>query len=480
MRRSRQTISMILVISIAAFFIIQAQAQNARQPHHHSRKNKGHEPDKAPKVHRGHKGHKGGHKSEPDDDGPDAPCPAKGYCTTDNDATTSDDDEPKPVMVSSGLVTPAPPKPRNSTRRQLAKKYGGPCVAYNPIDRCWRCDPNWAKDRYRLAGCAMGFGRHTTGGKDGPIYKVTDSSDDNVEEPKPGTLRHAVIQKHPLWIIFAKSMTITLQQELLMQCDKTIDGRGKNVKISGGAGISIQFVRNIIIHNIHITDIHVTSGGSIRDSIDHIGLRAAADGDAISIFGSSDIWIDHVSASNAKDGLIDIVANSNGVTISNCHFVHHDKVLLFGAEDTNEKDKEMHVTVAYTHFGKNLIQRMPRVRWGFIHLVNNDYTHWLMYAIGGSHGARIISQGNRFIAPFDPVAKEVTHRTNGLEPGWETWNWRSEGDLMMNGAFFVESGCPDWRAGIDPLDLILPAPATEVTTLTLFTGPLGCRKKRPC
>ena len=172
----------------------------------------------------------------------------------------------------------------------------------------------------------MGFGRHTTGGKDGPIYKVTDSSDDNVEEPKPGTLRHAVIQKHPLWIIFAKSMTITLQQELLMQCDKTIDGRGKNVKISGGAGISIQFVRNIIIHNIHITDIHVTSGGSIRDSIDHIGLRAAADGDAISIFGSSDIWIDHVSASNAKDGLIDIVANSNGVTISNCHFVHHDKV----------------------------------------------------------------------------------------------------------------------------------------------------------
>ena len=51
---------------------------------------------------------------------------------------------------------------------------------------------------------------------------------------------------------------------------------------------------------------------------------------------------------------------------------------------------------------------------------------------------------------------------------------------MMNGAFFVESGCPDWRAGIDPLDLILPAPATEVTTLTLFTGPLGCRKKRPC
>lgn len=145
-------------------------------------------------------------------------------------------------------------------------------------------------------------------------------------EPRPGTLRHAVIQKTPLWIIFSKSMTITLQQELLMQSDKTIDGRGKHIKICGGAGITIQFVRNIIIHNIHITDIHPTSGGVIRDSVDHIGIRGPPDGDAISIFGSSDIWIDHVSASNAKDGLIDIVAASTGVTISNCHFVRHDKV----------------------------------------------------------------------------------------------------------------------------------------------------------
>lgn len=145
-------------------------------------------------------------------------------------------------------------------------------------------------------------------------------------EPRPGTLRHAVIQKTPLWIIFTKSMTITLQQELLMQSDKTIDGRGKNIKISGGAGISIQFVRNIIIHNIHITDIIVTSGGTIRDSVDHMGTREPPDGDAISIFGSSDIWVDHVSASNAKDGLVDVVAASTGITISNCHFVHHDKV----------------------------------------------------------------------------------------------------------------------------------------------------------
>lgn len=52
-----------------------------------------------------------------------------------------------------------------------------------------------------------------------------------------GTLRHAVIQKEPLWIIFDRGMTIRLHQELIMQSDKTIDARGANVHIAGGAGI---------------------------------------------------------------------------------------------------------------------------------------------------------------------------------------------------------------------------------------------------
>lgn len=82
----------------------------------------------------------------------------------------------------------------------------------------------------------MGFAKGTTGGKAGEIYVVTDSSDDT-SDPKPGTLRYGVIQKEPLWIIFAKSMTIRLHQELIVQSDKTIDGRGVNVHIANGAGI---------------------------------------------------------------------------------------------------------------------------------------------------------------------------------------------------------------------------------------------------
>lgn len=396
-----------------------------------------------------------------------------------------DDGEPIKVAIQSTQRPSLNPSfkgalPKNSTRRNLAKKYNGPCVAYNPIDRCWRCQPNWADNRKRLADCSMGFGHNTTGGKDGDFYVVRDSSDNDLVNPKPGTLRHAVIQKEPLWIIFERSMTIRLSQELIIQSDKTIDARGVNVHIANGAGFMLQNVRNVIIHNLHFHNIYAGNGGMIRDSVDHVGQRTRSDGDAISIFGASTIWIDHCSMSRAQDGLIDAVSGSTDITVSNCHFTDHDHVLLFGASDTDSRDQNMRVTVAYNHFGKRLIQRMPRCRWGFFHLVNNDYTHWIMYAIGGSKGATIISQGNRFIAPPDPKAKEITHRNNSPESEWKDWTWRSEGDLMMNGAFMIESGNPNWSVGYHDYQLIKPAPATEVTRLTKFTGPLRCRKRKPC
>ncbi|PON67503.1 Pectate lyase [Parasponia andersonii] len=371
----------------------------------------------------------------------------------------------------------------NSTRRQLRGRKNrkrGPCRATNPIDRCWRCDPNWAKNRKKLADCALGFGRNTVGGKYGRYYVVTDPSDTDLVNPKPGTLRHAVVQKEPLWIIFARSMLIKLSEELIMTGDKTIDARGANVRIAGGAGITIQFVKNIIIHNLHIHDISASGGGNIRDSVDHIGFRTKSDGDGISVFGATNVWIDHVSMSNCQDGLIDAIMGSTAITISNCHFTHHNEVMLFGASDSYSADQVMQVTVAFNHFGQGLVQRMPRCRWGFFHVVNNDYTHWLMYAIGGSQHPTIISQGNRFIAPPNDFAKQVTKRDYAEESDWKNWTWKSQGDLMMNGAFFVESGGRFDRKNYTRHDMIKYKRGTFVTRLTRYAGTLQCHVGRPC
>nr|ABR18471.1 unknown [Picea sitchensis] len=325
----------------------------------------------------------------------------------------------------------------NDSRRQLSYLS---CGTGNPIDDCWRCEPNWQMNRQRLADCAIGFGRDAIGGKNGRYYVVTDSSDEDAVNPKPGTLRHAVIQDEPLWIIFQSDMVIQLKEELMMNSFKTIDGRGADVHIAHGACITIQFVTNIIIHGVSIHDCFQAGNAMVRNTPEHYGWRTVSDGDGISIFGGRYIWIDHCSLSNCKDGLIDAIMGSTAITISNNYFTHHDKVMLLGHSDSYVGDAIMQVTIAFNYFGEGLMQRMPRCRHGYFHIVNNHYSHWEMYAIGGSANPTINSEGNRFIAPDNANAKQVTKRLNAVDEEWMRWNWRSAGDLMVNGAFFVPSG----------------------------------------
>ncbi|CAA7058867.1 unnamed protein product [Microthlaspi erraticum] len=366
---------------------------------------------------------------------------------------------------------------RNSTERRRLGYFS--CSTGNPIDDCWRCDRRWQSRRKHLANCAIGFGRNAIGGRDGRYYVVSDPGDDNPVNPRPGTLRHAVIQDEPLWIVFKRDMVITLKQELIMNSFKTIDGRGVNVHIANGACITIQFVTNIIIHGIHVHDCRPTGNAMVRSSPSHYGWRTMADGDGISIFGSSHIWIDHNSLSNCADGLIDAVMASTAITISNNYFTHHNEVMLLGHSDTYTRDKVMQVTIAYNHFGEGLIQRMPRCRHGYFHVVNNDYTHWEMYAIGGSASPTINSQGNRYLAPRNRFAKEVTKRDYAGQWQWKHWNWRSEGDLFLNGAFFTRSGS-GLGASYARASSLAAKSSSLVGTITYNAGALLCRGGRRC
>ncbi|KAF3780143.1 Pectate lyase [Nymphaea thermarum] len=370
------------------------------------------------------------------------------------------------------------PRIINGSRRAL--QYLS-CRTGNPIDDCWRCDPNWESNRQRLADCAIGFGKNAIGGGNGRIYIVDDNGDDDPVNPKPGTLRYGVIQTEPLWIIFARDMVIQLRQQLVMNSHKTIDGRGASVHIANGPCITIHDVSNIIIHGIHIHDCKPSPPGTIRDSPQHAGRWIESDGDGISIFASNDIWVDHCSLSNCHDGLIDAIHDSTDITISNNYMTHHDKVMLLGHSDAYLPDKAMRVTVAFNHFGEGLVQRMPRCRHGFFHIVNNDYTHWEMYAIGGSADPTIISQGNRFLAPNTRFDKEVTKREYTPESEWMHWNWVSEGDLMLNGAYFRPSGSGAGAAtSYARADSLSARPASYVPYVTASAGTLTCRKGSQC
>ncbi|CAN1295413.1 Probable pectate lyase 5 [Linum perenne] len=381
---------------------------------------------------------------------------------------------PDPDLVAEEVNSNA-----TNSRRNLAFLS---CKTGNPIDDCWRCDSNWHKNRKKLADCSIGFGKNAIGGRDGKIYVVTDSGDHPVN-PKPGTLRYGVIRDEPLWIIFERDMVIKLKAELMMNSFKTIDGRGASVHIAGGPCITIQYVTNVIVHGINVHDCKPGGNLYVRDSPEHFGWRTRSDGDGISIFGGSHVWIDHVSLSNCRDGLIDAIHGSTAITISNNYMTHHNKVMLLGHSDGFVRDKIMQVTIAFNHFGEGLVQRMPRCRHGYFHVVNNDYTHWIMYAIGGSASPTINSQGNRFLAPNDRFNKEVknrvTKREESGESEWKKWNWRSEGDLLLNGAFFTRSGAGA-SSSYAKASSLGARPSSLVASLTNSAGSLVCRKGSSC
>ncbi|MBA0684795.1 hypothetical protein Goari_026358 [Gossypium aridum] len=170
---------------------------------------------------------------------------------------------------------------------------------------------------------------------------------------------------------------------------------------------------------------------------------------------------------------------STAITISNNHMTHHNEVMLLGHSDSYTRDKQMQVTIAYNHFGEGLIQRMPRCRHGYFHVVNNDYTHWEMYAIGGSANPTINSQGNRYAAPTNPFAKEVTKRVDTAEGQWKSWNWRSEGDLLLNGAYFTPSGAGA-SASYARASSLGAKSSSMVGAMTSNAGSLPCRRGKQC
>ncbi|KAJ6429067.1 hypothetical protein OIU84_020661 [Salix udensis] len=101
-----------------------------------------------------------------------------------------------------------------------------------------------------MAGRAEGFGRFSIGGLHGPLYPVTNLTDDG-----PGSLREGCRRREPLWIVFEVSGTINLASQLSVSSYKTIDGRGQRIKVAG-KGLRLKECEHVIVYKS--TDITVS------------------------------------------------------------------------------------------------------------------------------------------------------------------------------------------------------------------------------
>jgi len=62
---------------------------------------------------------------------------------------------------------------------------------------------------------------------------------------------------------------------------------------------------------------------------------------------------------------------------------------------------------------------------------------------------------------------------------WESWNWRSDGDVMLNGAFFTPSGQKNPASYIKASSMVA-RPASYLTNNSPQAGALKCQMGYQC
>jgi pectate lyase len=165
-------------------------------------------------------------------------------------------------------------------------------------------------------------------------------------------------------------------------------------------------VSNVIVRNLYVL------GNDCRDG----EMGVCEDGtDAVGIEGSHHVWIDHVDVSDGSDGNLDISDASDYVTISWSKFSYsnttriHRYSNLIGSSDSRVADRgKLRVTWHHCWWADNVQERMPRSRFGDVHVFNSYYSaRRNSYCIRAGVETRILAEHNYFDHVSDPFDIEA-------------------------------------------------------------------------
>jgi len=167
-----------------------------------------------------------------------------------------------------------------------------------------------------------------------------------------------------------------------------------------------------------------------------------------------------------------VVHASNWVTISWTKFSYtsgapdaeHRFSNLIGHSDDNagEDTDRLKVTFHHNWWAEGIIERMPRVRYGEVHVFNNYYSaSGNNYAIGAGTEARLLIENNYFEGVNDP------HIFYDGEP---TAQIAQEGNEYANTTGRQDEG--QGSSFMAPYDYELYAPASIKTSVMANAGPL--------
>jgi pectate lyase len=192
---------------------------------------------------------------------------------------------------------------------------------------------------------------------------------------------------------------------LQVASNKTLVGIGTDATLAGGLrirGTADAPVRNVIVRNLRVN-----------------GASTTADGDAAQIYYAHHVWIDHCDIWDGPDGNLDLTHAVNWVTISWTKFRYtsaykavpgettaaHRFSSLVGHSDDNAAEDDGRLKISFHHdwWAEGVLERMPRVRFGQVHVFNNYFSSaGNHYCVRAGRGAHLLVEGNAFDGVNDP------------------------------------------------------------------------------
>jgi pectate lyase len=191
-------------------------------------------------------------------------------------------------------------------------------------------------------------------------------------------------------------------------------GIGSNKTIVASPGVvftghlGLSGSSNVILRNLTVVGYNCTDSPS----------DCSGGEDAISVNNQAHhICVDHCDIADGSDGNLDITGAADYVTIGWTKFRYstarpdpanangHRFSNLIGSDDAATGDTgHLRVTFHHSWWADNVNQRMPRARFGQVHLFNNLYTSTgNSYCVGVGVDANIRLENNVFIGVGNPI-----------------------------------------------------------------------------
>ena len=134
-------------------------------------------------------------------------------------------------------------------------------------------------------------------------------------------------------------------------------------------------------------------------------------GDCLHVQGGTNVWLDHLDVYDGEDGNLDVINGANYVTISWTRFhytsaskEHQFSNLIGNSDGKTSDDGKLKTTLHHNWWDDGVKERMPRVRYGQVHVANNLFsTNSSSTCVRAGKSADLRVENNVFIGVNNPI-----------------------------------------------------------------------------